>query len=350
MSLSSALHNFKDELIKIDDTEREVSSITMRIRKLNVPFYPTLIPLKGFISLELLAFILLTVYRWAEVHFWKKADSYLFEFWLQHAIIAVGFYVFSKSKLSSTSFSNLKSLLKDTWPLLFCHVIIVIDYCVDFKTFTRKSAGTEYYQCTQVLLLPVLLIVIHELTSSEIPSKGTCIVIGLCVWQFSILFQDMEFKLSFIAMVLSLFMAILQSVYLLLLKEKLSSLPVLELIYLLSLSVALILPIFILLNDSTTIRLSSDGFNLHMMIHTVFMALLKVVSSSMVLILLKNGHPLLVLLTVRTVSIPDHFVQALIYKLDCVLSGSKVCILAGIECLILHVYHLLCAEPQLGLK
>ena len=339
MSLSSALHNFQDKLVKIDDSERDLSSIKMRLKKLNISFFPTSIPLKGFILLELLAFILLTVYRWAEVHFWKKADTFLLEVWLQHAIIALGVFVLSK-RSSSSSFSNLRLSLRDALPLLFCHVFIVIDYCIDFKTFTRKSAGTEYYQFTQVLVVPLFLVIIHELTSSKISSKGICMIVGLCVWQLSILFQDIEFKLSFSAMVFSLIAAVIQGLYLLLLKEKLSSLPVMELIYLLSVPVVLILPVFILMGHSTTDSLSLNGLNLQMVMHTLFMALLKVTSSSVVFVLLKSGHPLLILLTIRTVSIPDHFIQALVYKLDCVLAASKVCILAGIKCFILHAYHL----------
>ena len=336
MSLSSALHNFQEKLLKIDDSERETSSITMRLRKLNISIFPT--STQGFILLELLAFILLTFSRWAEVHFWKKADTFLLEVWLQHALIALGVFLLSK-KNSSSSFSNLQLSLRDTLPLLFCHLFIAIDYCIDFKTFTKKSAGTEYYQFTQVLTVPLLLVVIYELTSSKISSKGICIVIGWCVWQLSILFQDMEFKLSFAAMVFSLIAAVIQGLYLLLLKEKLSSLPVMEMIYLLSISMVLILPIFILLGPTTGGSLL-NGLNLQMILHTVFMALLKVSSLSVVLVLLKSGHPLFVLLTIRTVSIPDHFIQALVYKLDCVLAASKVCILAGFECFILHAYHL----------
>ena len=340
MSISNALHNFRDELIKIEESEKENTSVMVRLRKLNLSFLPTL-SWKLLFPLELLTFLSLTIYCWAEVHFWKRNSSYFMEFWLMHLFIFFGVFIILRGSSSSPS---LRSLLKEFWPLLLCHVVLTIDYCLDFDTFTKKSAGTEYYQFTQVLLVPVLFIILNEICGSKLPSKVIYLSLAILIWQMSILFSDMEFHLSFNTSLFSLVIASVYGFYLVLLRDKLSVYSVLEVIFVLSLSIVLVLPVFILFYHSSTQNKPNDGFTIYKIMNIILMAILKVLSWGLSLVTLKRIHPLLALLTFRLVSIPDHFIQALVYKLDCVLSGSKVCIIAAIQFIVVHVIYLFSSE------
>lgn len=339
MSITNALNNFRDELIKIEESEKENTSLMMRLRKLNLQFFPTL-SWKLFFPLELLTFLSMTIYCWAEVHFWKRNSSFFIEFWLVHLFIC--FVVFAVLRGSSSP--SLRPLLKEFWPLLFCHVVLTIDSCLDFDTFTRKSAGTEYYQFTQVLLVPVLFIILKEICSSKLPSKVIYLSLAVLIWQMSILFSDMEFHLNFNTSLFSLVIASVYGFYIVLLREKLSVYPVLEVIYVLSLSIVLVLPVFILFHHSSTQSKSNTEFTISKIMNIILMAILKVLSWGLSLITLKRIHPLLALLTFRLVSIPDHFIQALVYKLDCVLSGSKVCIIAAIQFILVHIIYFFSSE------
>jgi hypothetical protein len=344
MSIGNALQNFRAELVKVDVSEREESSTTnMRLRKLNLHHYPSM-PVLRLLLLEFGTFAILACYRWAEFHFWHKSNSYFIEFWFENLFVFSGIYLLSRN---SSAISGLKTLYRDLWPLLGCHLVLTINYCMDFKTFTRKSSGTEYYQFNQILIVPVVLGVIHGYCNSNIPLKVNYVVCLLLSWKLSILYHDIEFRLSFTSSLMALLIALIHGFFIIMLKERLNSYSVWQIAFALTSSIIVVLPIFILLQHSSN-TISGVNFNMQKFLNTAFMALLKMAGLSTTLILLKQNHPLMAILTTRCVSIPDNFVQALIYKLDCVLSASKVCILTGLEYVVLHIHYIFCQEPCLN--
>ena len=343
MSIGNALQNFRAELVKVDASERDSSTTSMRLRKLNLPYHPSMSVL-NLLLLELAVFTILACYQWAEFHFWHKSNSYFIEFWIENLIVFVVMYIMSRG---SHAFASLKNLFRDLWPLLGCHLILTLDYCMDFKTFTKKSSGTEYYQLTQVLIVPVMLAVIHGYSSTKIPLKVNYVICLILSWKLSILYHDIEFRLSFTSSLMALLIALVHGFYIFILKERLNSYSVWQIAFALTSSIVMALPIFILLQKSSS-TVSDIDFSIKKLFNTAFMALLKMAGLSTTLVLLKQSHPLMAILTTRCVSIPDNFIQALIYKLDCVLSASKVCILTGLEYVVLHIHYIFCQEPSLS--
>lgn len=281
------------------------------------------------VLLELLTFISIILYRWIHIHFFKKSDSYLLSLWIENFItFCFAKFLFKMFNLPRFTFiKNVSSLS----PLLLLNGVIILIHGYDFVVFTRKSGGSEFFQFSIVLYLPLLLTVMRAICTFQIPPYFYNIITLFTILKITFLFQDPEFSLSFSLCLGSIIYATTYALYTVSLKADLQKFTALEIIYALSIASILILPIFIIHRQEM-----SSGITFKLIMASVLSSLFKLGSCYFTLVLLKQTDPIKTLVTINAAYIPDHFLQALIYKLDCNVSTCKVAFFIVLDFLVGH--------------
>lgn len=288
------------------------------------------VPIKQLLLWQLLTFISITLYRWVQVHSLKKSSSYYIDIWIENIAVVCFLYLFLQRYLFQKHHAGkMFYYLKFTIAL---HIILTVIESVDFLAFTRKSSGTEFYQFTLALSPLILLVLLHKFYIFEISVYFNYAIGLLTCWKLMILFQDIEFNLSFSTSAFGLFVAICYGLYWLMLCEKIKGASTLEIVFMMSVSRVMMLPLLVVTHyyQPSSKNLVS-GLTIAGLSKILLMAILKIASFSSTLILLKKSDPITAVLTVNLAYIPDNFIQALIYKLDCTLSATKVNIIITVE-------------------
>ena len=270
------------------------------------------------VLLELLTFISIILYRWMHVHFMKKSDTYLICMWVE-SLVTIGlaqclFRIFNLPKY--TFMKNVSSL----YPLFTLNGIIVVVHGYDFAQFTRKSGGSEFYQFSMVLFVPILLAVMYAVCTFKFPQYISNIISTCAILKITFLLQDPEFSLSLKLCIGGIIYSIIYSCYIICLKADLQKYTALELIYSLSVMSLLVLPVFIIERGEF-----SGSLSFKTIMVSVLSGSFKLGSLYFTFVLLKHTDPLKTLVTINSVYVPDHIMQALVYKLDCNISTCKVC-------------------------
>jgi len=287
------------------------------------------------VLLEFLTYVSIVLYRWMHVHFMKKSatsgGAYFIYLWIENlVIIGVAQFLFKLFKLPRHSFmKNFSSL----YPLFTLNVLVVVVQSYDFVSFTRKSGGTEFYQFTLVLVVPALLAVLHTVTTYKSPWLVSSMV-GICtLLKMSFLLQDREFNMSLGTLVGSIVFALLYASYLIGLKTDLQKYTALELIYSFAVMGVILLPVLVIQRGEIT----RGGISFKLVIASAMTGSVKLSMLYFIFVLLKHTDPMKTLVVLNAAFVPDHFVQALVYKLDCHISASKVCVLVLVDFIMGHV-------------
>lgn len=278
--------------------------------------------------LELLTFISIVLYRWIHVHFMKKSQTFFVYVWMENLIIVgIAQLLFKIFNLPKHTFMKSFQYL---CPLLVLNGIVVVIQGYDFLYFTRKSGGSEFYQFSFVLSIPVVLAIMNVICTFNSPWHISSIV-GICtIMKVTFLLQDREFVLSFGLCVGTIVFEVIHVCYLICLKADLQKYTALELIYSLSWMTLLLLPPFIIEQGGIS------GTNFKLVMVSVLSGTLKLCTLYFMFVLLKHTDPVKTLVIVNAAFIPDHFMQALVYKLDCHISTCKICFLMIVDFFVGH--------------
>lgn len=289
--------------------------------------------------LQLFAIVFAILYRWMHVHFLKKSGTYFTYIWLENVLVVAILHLVMKTHPSSLPIGVKGTIrqLKSIWPLLFLYSIQVVVGGYDYILFTRKAGGTEFYQFCLVLGIPVLMAVMYSFRNIETPSYVYYVLIVLSGWKVMMLLQDPEFILPFTTSGWCLMFTFLYCCYLVMLNTYPQN-PPLEVIYYLCLSMVFFLPVFIIANKEIVVGDSVVDISkcVEGILKGFMFASLKLCSMFSMLLVLKKSDPLTCLIIVNFAFIPDHFMQALVYKLDCTLATSKICVLMAIDFIVVQ--------------
>lgn len=279
--------------------------------------------------LEALTFLSVVLYRWVHIHFYKKSESYFLYLWLENlTVLGICQLLFKMFNLPKYTFSkNFKFL----YPIYILNGISIVIQGYDFVQFTRKSGGTEFYQFSLVLFIPALMAIMNVISTFKLPWHVSSII-GICtILKMAFLLQDHDFLVSFTVCMGSTMYALTFMSFLVCLKGDLQKYTALELIYSLATMALLIFPFFIIQRGEL-----SNGIGFKLLMASVLSGCLKLCSVYFTFVLLKHTDPMKTLVILNAAFIPDHFIQALLYKMDCHISTSKVCFFLVVDFVMGH--------------
>ena len=278
----------------------------------------------SIIILLLLTILATIIQRWLDIHYLRKSKSAFVSIWLQYVVIAGMMKIYQKRLRFNlhTGFSS-----RIITMVLYASVVILMS--CDITSFTRKSSGTEFYQTNLILVVPVIW-AIHDSNNS---SKVLFYSNGICtVWKMLFLFKDQEFNVSFGLSCKCFIYTTAYCYFLIYIKFDLEKTGLADMIYNLSEAMIFILPFIILINGEIQQMESSLIFP------SFLLAATKLFSIICSFLLIKNTDVLTYLLTVNVAFIPEYLIQALVYKLDCTASASKVSVFVVLDFILLLIF------------
>ena len=278
----------------------------------------------SIITVLLLTILATIIQRWLDIHFLRKIKSTFVSIWLQYVVIAGMMKIYQK-RLRFNLHAAFSSRI--ITKVLYASVVILMSF--DVISFTRKSSGTEFYQTNLILVVPVIW-AIHDCNNS---SKVLFYGLGICfIWKMLFLFKDQEFIVSFGLSCKCFIYTTAYCYFLIYVKFDLEKTTVADMIYNISEAMIFILPFFIWINGEIHQMESSLIFP------SLLLAAAKFFSIICSFLLIKNTNVLTYLLAVNVAFIPEHLIQALVYKLDCTVSASIVSVFVVLDFILLLIF------------
>ena len=264
------------------------------------------------------------IITWLVSYYSVKSGSYFLSLWVENILFLISFHILMN--LCNKNYTRQSLLFHDlylTWRLWLSFIILTIVYGLDFITFTKKSAGTEFMQFSQVLSLPTMCLLLHLLCDIKLQKWIYPSIFITTIWKIMSLCFDTEFKFTFYLSVCCSIYSSINCYYLILVKAFLMQGSVLQLLYYQSIVSVFYLPIVILASNYLKLSSLSPEFFFGAFILAVF----KFVGSFVNLLLLKKIDLLTSIAVLNVPLLANDLIKALVHKLDCHISAIGVEIL-----------------------